>query len=649
MTDPVSRSGSRLAMAGLVTAGVSVMLILVFLLVDFLASGTSPYIGAVTFLVLPVVLALGVSMIAAAIWIRVRRFRAARRPITFWDLLPWAGMEVGEPRRIALRMMTVGALSFPFLGVMAYQGYHFTESNEFCGQLCHSVMEPEYTAYQLSSHARVGCVDCHIGEGASWFVKSKISGIRQVFAVMLETYSRPIPPAIKELRPARETCEQCHWPAKFHGNQLVDFPHFESDEKNTPRPVSMLVRTGGADPLFGDPSGIHWHMALGFEIQYVATDEALQEIPWVRFREIQTGEEVIYRSDGKTSVDPPPEGTLRTLDCMDCHNRPTHVFRSPDRAINNLLAREPELARLPFAKREAVAVLSTRYATKDEALAAIRDRLRAFYSENYPAVWAGRREDIVRLIERCQEIYRTNFFPKMGSDWRAYPNNLGHFEYRGCFRCHEGRHVDDAGNPISHECNACHDFLVESTLPDGRTIQAVGQFTHPVKLEGIHQQIRCSECHDGGPARPRTCQGCHAEQSGFREGRFEGLDWLGVSIEADVMDGMVDCTDCHDLSERRSLERIAEACVTCHDDETYGEFVTMWNDDFTERIAALRAEGNARTVELLDRLERAGTLHNPDATEAILSAIERRAREPVAAATPAPTGGQDEPGPETAE
>ena len=635
--DAIDRSGQRLAMSGLVLAAGSLLMILVLLLVDFLASGSSPYIGAVTFLVMPGVLALGVAMMAAAVWVRVRRFRAARRPITFAALLPWAGMEAGEPRRIATRMMTVGALAFPFLGVMAYQGYHFTESNEFCGRLCHSVMEPEFTAYQLSSHARVRCVECHIGEGASWFVKSKISGIRQVFAVMLKTYSRPIPPAITELRPARETCERCHWPAKFHGNQLVDFPHFESDEDNTPHPVTMLVRTGGADPLFGEPSGIHWHMALGFEIQYVATDEALQDIPWVRFRELRTGEEVIYRSDGKTSVDPPPEGTFRTLDCMDCHNRPTHVFRSPDRAVNYLLAREPELAALPFAKREAVAVLSAEYPDRQTALERIRDDLRAFYADRYPEVWAAHREDVIQLIEQCRRIYRANFFPSMGADWRAYPNNLGHFEHAGCFRCHEGRHVDDAGNPISHECDACHDFLVESRLPDGRTIQAVGAFEHPVGLEGIHTRIRCSACHTGGPAPARTCAGCHTEQSGFRAGRLEGAGWLDeVHLEPDVMNDAVDCRDCHDLSAPRSPERIASACVDCHGDETYGEFVAMWSEDFRGRIAALRRHGSRRTLALLDRLERAGTLHNPDATEAILSALERRASTPVAADRPAP-------------
>ncbi len=627
--DRVARSGRRLGMAGLVLAAGSLMMILVLLLVDFLASGSSPYIGAVTFLVMPGLLGVGVGLMGLSVWVRVRAYRTAKRSLTLWDLMPWAGLEPGETRRFAGRMTVVGVLSLPFLGVVTYEGYHFTESNEFCGQLCHKVMEPEYTAYQNSSHARVDCVECHIGEGASWFVKSKISGIRQVFAVTMETYSKPIPPAITELRPARETCERCHWPEKFHGNQLLEFPHFESDEQNTPRPVTMLVKTGGADPMMGDPSGIHWHMALGFRIEYVATDDALQDIPWVRFVELETGRERIYRSDDGTSVDPRPEGTFRTLDCMDCHNRPTHVFSSPDRAINRMLAREPRLAELPWAKREAVAVLSAEYADKDEALEQIRLKLKEFYSTKHPEVWSSRREDVTRLIELAQEIYRTNFFPRMKANWTSYPNNIGHFESAGCFRCHDGRHVDDAGTPISHECSTCHDFLVERQTPDGETLQAVGPFTHPVELEGIHQQLRCNACHTGGPAPARTCSGCHTPQSGFRAGRLDGLDWLeGLEISADVMDDMVYCADCHDLSEPRSPQAIAARCESCHD-EGYGDFVMEWEEDFSSRIATLREQGTEKTRRLLDRLEQAGPLHNPDATEAILSTLEERARRPV--------------------
>ena len=164
--------------------------------------------------------------------------------------------------------------------VGSYKAYEFTDSVDFCGQLCHSVMNPEFVAYQASPHARVACVDCHVGSGASWYVKSKLSGIRQVYYTARGTYPRPIPTPVHNLRPAADTCEQCHWPKKFWGAQLKTFTHYGSDEQNTPRVIRMLIKTGGGDPSLGQSGeGIHWHMNINNKITYFASDEQRQVIP----------------------------------------------------------------------------------------------------------------------------------------------------------------------------------------------------------------------------------------------------------------------------------------------------------------------------------------------------------------------------------
>ena len=179
----------------------------------------------------------------------------------------------------------------------SYRAYQFTDSVRFCGQLCHTVMKPEYTAYLQSPHARVACVDCHVGPGASWYVRSKLSGTYQVYAAVFHKYPRPIPTPVANLRPAQQTCEQCHWPRKFYGAQLKVFYHYADDEKNSPRQIRMLINTGGAEPTAGLPSGIHWHMNIANKITYIASDAQRQVIPWVQAEDMQ-GKVTVYKAKG---------------------------------------------------------------------------------------------------------------------------------------------------------------------------------------------------------------------------------------------------------------------------------------------------------------------------------------------------------------
>ena len=446
---------NTLTIAGGVTSVVALLFILSFLFFDLAFGQRSPYLGLFIYMVFPGFLVLGLALIVAGLLVARRRVKRSGGDLTGDQYYPRVDLSLRSHRRALAGTGLLVALGLPFIGLMSYEGYHYSESNGFCGLVCHRVMEPQFTAHRRSPHARVECAECHIGAGASWYVKSKLSGVRQVLAVARNSYPRPIPPAIKELRPAAETCEQCHWPAKFFGDQLVTINHFASDATSTHRPIRMLVKTGGSDTSTGPPSGIHWHMALGKRIEFVATDESLQEIAWARVTDRRTGRRTVYRSDGASADGGPPDGTRRTVDCMDCHNRATHVFHAPSRAVDNALNADPTLRSLPFAKRELVAAMVEPWASQRQDGAAVAAALRQFYQSGRFEVGATLGTELDRLIEVGRGIFESNFFSRMKVSWRSYPDNVGHLEFPGCFRCHDGKHVDDAGNPITPRCSAC--------------------------------------------------------------------------------------------------------------------------------------------------------------------------------------------------
>ncbi|MFQ5806387.1 MAG: hypothetical protein ACE5I3_08050, partial [Phycisphaerae bacterium] len=449
---------------------------------------------------------------------------------------------------------------------------------------------------------------------------SKLSGTRQVLAMWQDSYPRPIPPAITNLRPARETCEHCHWPKKFFGAQLREIVHFASDEKNTRRDIDMLLKTGGGDVTTGRAEGIHLHMALEGQIKYIATDDKLQEIPWVEFTK-PSGVRLIYRSDGRPTSDPRPEGQERTLDCMDCHNRPAHKFRSPQQAVDIYLDIGRIDTTLPFIKREATKVLAQSYPDTETAKIQIAVALSDFYRTNYPKIWNTDKASVNYAIDQIRGIYENNFFPDMNVGWRTYPDNIGHLISPGCFRCHDGSHVNQFGEKLSHECNVCHTFL-NPVNPEGdsSTVQA-GEFIHSYELEGAHKKLRCNVCHAGGIAPVPTCTGCHVEQMEFRAGTSTAFE--AFNIPADPMAEAVDCEACHDLSEPTSLEVIDTMCLECHEDEEerFEGMLASWQAEVDRVLAEAEGRVDAEGERLLAALRAAGPLHNIEATRKILAAL----------------------------
>jgi nitrate/TMAO reductase-like tetraheme cytochrome c subunit len=387
--------------------------------------------------------------------------------------------------------LTCSVLFLLISAIGSYHTYHFTESVTFCGQACHTVMKPELVTYQHGPHARVSCVECHIGRGATWFVKSKLSGTYQLYATAFNKYPTPVPTPIKNLRPAQETCEQCHWPEKFVGNLDRTYSYFLSDETNTPFTVRMLMKVGGADPSHGPVEGIHWHMNVGNKVQYLATDNERQKIPWVRSVDAQ-GVVTEYRKKNFTNVI--DEASVRTMDCMDCHNRPAHRYKTPNAAVNLAMSLGRIDTSLPFIKSNAVYALTLTYTNETQAVQRIATCLAQSYPpEKFPAM----QESVKKAISSVQQIYQENFFPEMKASWQAYPDNIGHKDWSGCFRCHDGEHstADGTKSIKANDCNSCHTILAQGSGAELEQLTPAGQkFKHP----GDEVDGACNDCHTGG-------------------------------------------------------------------------------------------------------------------------------------------------------
>ncbi len=358
----------------------------------------------------------------------------------------------GGTRRL-IAFMTGGAIAFMFVFLASYRTFEYMETPEFCGELCHTVMKPEFTVYKSSPHAKVNCVNCHIGPGADWLVKSKVSGVRQVFAVLRGTYSRPISTPVEELRPARETCEQCHWPQKFTEDRVRVYREFRPDLLNSERTFTMVLRVGGGE--FDGSTGIHWHIAS--QLDYLAADQKRQEIVWVGVERPDGSKEEYIDPARRDEVTPESlSQEKREMDCIDCHNRATHVFRSPETLVDEALARGRIDRSLPYIKRKAVEVLSIKDNPSLQRTVEAIDALSGYYLEAYPQVYQQKQEAIGGAIRELKSIAEISAFPDMHVDWSTYENNIGHIRSPGCFRCH-GKLVNQrSGKTMDAGCNLCH-------------------------------------------------------------------------------------------------------------------------------------------------------------------------------------------------
>jgi hypothetical protein len=478
-----------LGFLGALFAGGSLFAVLCLIAFDYLQGFSRPYLGILTYTILPGLLWIGLIMMGVGLWKgRRRRKKHGASP-------PPAVIDLNNPRH-RRNLATTALAGFTFFVLTAfgsYQAYQVTESVAFCGALCHTVMEPEYTTYQRSPHARVPCTACHIGPGASWFVRSKISGLYQVYAVIADAYPRPIPVPVENLRPARGTCEQCHWPEKFYGGVDLFRQHSLPDPGNTPWAVRLLLNVGGANPTNGPVGGIHWHMIVANRIEYIPADRTRQEIPWIRVTNLETGGVTIYESrDSPLTPKGKASQPLRLLDCIDCHNRPSHIFSSPDAAVDVALWLDRIDSSIPSIRANAVEALVKNADADSQAQGS--QRIAQELSKEYADY--KDQEKIHHAISETQEIFRNNFFPTMKTSWKARPDNIGHHIWPGCFRCHDGSHVSPSGETIANGCDTCHVILAQG---QGLKQEASGlkgqEFDHPGGE--LPPGLPCSDCHAG--------------------------------------------------------------------------------------------------------------------------------------------------------
>lgn len=481
-----------ISLVGMILAVVATGLIIAFLAYEYITGVEKPYLGLLTYFMFPGMLIFGLILVP----IGALRVRNQRRLQGDTEIPPFPRLDLNDPhkRHLFIFFIVASILFVLIVSIASIKGFEFTESTSFCGELCHPVMDPEHTAWSNSPHAKVKCVECHVGPGAAWYVKAKISGMRQLYAVLFHTYPATIETPIENLRPARDTCEHCHWPEKFYAGRQKMFYHYAPNEANTPREINMLIKIGGT-PKTPNAKGIHWH--IGTEVNYIARDRQRFDIPYIAVKE-KDGKITEYLNTEKPLTrDEIAKGKKRLMDCTDCHNRPTHIYRSPGQEMDENFVSGRIDQSLPYVKKVAVELLSKPYKTTEEAQAAIAAGLPEFYAKNYPKVATEKADAIKHAVMEVQEIYARNYFPKMHVSWSTYPNHIGHFYSPGCFRCHDGKHKSADGRIISKDCNLCHTVLSQKqeNIPAGTVVK---NFVHPVDIGDEIYKTNCSDCHAAG-------------------------------------------------------------------------------------------------------------------------------------------------------
>ena len=471
-----------LSLAGTVLALSAFFAFVLLFAVDMFSHHGNAYMGILAYVVAPGFLVMGLAMVGAGAWMHRKHLQQAAPG----EELPSLTIDLGRSAD-RKRLLLFGGASAAFLMLTAFgsfQTYHYTESVQFCGQVCHTPMKPEFVTYQISPHAKIECVKCHVGDGAGAYVKAKMNGVHQLVGVITGDYHRPVKPPTN-LRPAQDICEQCQWSQREVGKLDRTYTHFLADETNTQFSVRLSLNVGGGSPRGGEAGGIHWHMNLGHKVEYIATGEHRENIPWVRLTDANG---VVTEFTTKDFKGDPAKEQLHRMDCMDCHNRPAHKFLSPNDAVDLSMAAGKIDPAIPWAKSNVVQVLTSEYATETEALAKIGDDLKARY--------AGR-SGLETMVAEAQRIYSQNFFPEMKADWRAYPDNASHKNWAGCFRCHDGLHktADRKRTLKASDCNSCHVILAQGAGEDLEKLNPKGHnFFH---LDAEYSDFSCHNCHTG--------------------------------------------------------------------------------------------------------------------------------------------------------
>ena len=456
---------SRVATLGVAISTAAGCALLLVIAAEFATEGVGTYASGIFLLIILAFFILGLILIPLGLVFHRRRVRDEDEPARGYG--PWSTLMKDKRARSTLIVLGLATVvNVLLIGGGGYRAAKYMDSPEFCGTVCHTVMEPEYQAYLRSPHSRVKCVDCHIGPGASWAVKSKIDGLRQVWHVIVGDYSTPTPAPVHELRPARGTCEKCHWPDKFYGSRVVFRMHYLPDEKNSREVNILALKVGGAHPKGGNHEGIHWHVSPDTQVEYEALDEKREKIG--RIRVIRDGKVIKEFLPPKELLDAKVVET-RTMDCVDCHNRPTHQFDgSPVQALDWAFGHGHLDAMVPYLRKLAPDILAAEDRPREGVEKVFLTELSAAYDKFHPELKPDD-ETLKEAAEGLAELYRRNVFPKMKVGWDTYPTHIGHAgeqeDLRGCFRCHDENHETKDGQALSQDCDLCHQILAQEENP----------------------------------------------------------------------------------------------------------------------------------------------------------------------------------------
>jgi NapC/NirT cytochrome c family, N-terminal region len=489
-------SKNWLTIIGSIIAVINFILILLLFVISTIFDKGNTNLGLFIYIILPGFLLFGLLLVPIGMFLERKKIfkslvhEAARLPY----------LDLNDPsHRNAFFIFTITTIVILFLSTLgSFKAYHITESVEFCGTLCHQVMEPEHTAYLNSPHANVACVECHVGSGASWYVKSKLSGLHQVYAVLTNSYPRPIETPLHDLRPARETCEKCHWPQKFYARSLWTNKYFLADSANTEWDIMLQMKTGPEYSGLGLREGIHWHINPDVKIEYISDNDKRENITYVKYTNKSTGKVTVYRNDKNPVSDSLiAAASTRTMDCIDCHNRPSHNYNSPSVYFNKAMLTGAVSKSIPFFKKAAMDILRESFTDKDTAIMKIGERITSFYKRDHGEYYEKNKDLIQSSVASVQKAFNQNTFPKMKVSYDNYPEHIGHLESDGCFRCHNDSFKSEDGRIITRDCNQCHSIVGQGTPVKMQftNIRENLEFQHPADIGTAWKESNCSECH----------------------------------------------------------------------------------------------------------------------------------------------------------
>lgn len=445
---------NRISLIGGAITTASALVMFTYWVISLVGSSgaSNPYLGIIFDFLLPALFVFGLVLIAFGAFLKRAKLRRTKQvPSIFPDV----NIGNAQIRKAVEFVAILTFINFLVIGTASFKAVGYMDQPDFCGAACHC-MKPEWVAYHNAPfHRNVACVDCHIAPGLVGYAQAKANGTLELVEVLFDCYTRPILPGDK-IPPSTVTCERCHSPSHYYGDQMVVNNTYGDDVNNTISHTVLVMHVGGENAA-GTFTGIHGAHFKN-KIEYISTDSLNQTIPWVEVIH-ENGTKTVYATPGfKRTADQ----KLHVMGCIDCHSRAAHSFYTPEQAMDRAMGSGLLPTSLPFLHQQGMTLIQATYASQQEAGQKIPALLDAYYKQTYPAVWSANRQQITAAGKQLVAIYDQNVFPFMKVTWGTYPNNIGHFDSPGCFRCHDGSHVEKSGVALTNDCTVCHNVVAMS-------------------------------------------------------------------------------------------------------------------------------------------------------------------------------------------